>query len=163
MRALQTQPHTADNPSAWPRCLPVVAFALAGLAIAVYLALYQFGVLATVWEPFFGNGSTWILRQSPVARLLLIPDASLGAAAYLIEVILEILGGSDRWQRRPWLVVALGVVAAGLVVAGVVLVCLQAIFGHFCTLCLASACCSFLAAAAAAGEVRAAVGRLRRP
>lgn len=66
--------------------------ALAGLAIAVYLTLYQLGIVPTVWEPFFGEGSRKVLH-SPISRLLPIPDASLGAVGYLVE----------RWRgRRSW-------------------------------------------------------------
>jgi uncharacterized membrane protein len=133
--------------------LLVVVLAVAGLGIATYLALYQLGWIEHVWEPFFGDGSSWILKQSPVARLLPVPDAALGAGAYLAEAILELIGGSQRWRRWPALVMALGAVAAGLAFAAVVLVILQAVFRTFCTLCLASATCSILAALLASDEV----------
>jgi hypothetical protein len=35
----------------------IVALALCGLAIATYLTFYQVGIIATVWDPFFGEGS----------------------------------------------------------------------------------------------------------
>jgi uncharacterized membrane protein len=153
---------STGDPSAWPRRLLVIALALAGLAIAIYLTCYQLAWIPQVWEPFFGTGSSWILKDSPVARRLPIPDAALGAAAYLAEAVLEVIGGRERWRRLPWLVIALGAVAVGLAVAGVVLVVLQAVFGRFCTLCLASATCSILAALAASPEVLAALRWLRR-
>jgi hypothetical protein len=52
-----TPPGWAYNPSSWSQRLPIVALAFAGFGIAMYLALYQWGVFARVWEPFFGEGS----------------------------------------------------------------------------------------------------------
>src|SRR5579872_7040598 len=90
------QPSAAPRgPSAWSRRWPVLATAVAGFGIATYLALYQVGVLSHVWEPFFGSGSRDILKQSAIARDLPIPDAALGAAAYLAELVLELIGGED--------------------------------------------------------------------
>jgi uncharacterized membrane protein len=163
MRENELPPGWGHNPSAWPWRLPVLLLALAGCGIAVYLTLYQTDVLATVWEPFFGNGSRRILKESAIARYLPVPDASLGAAAYLLEAILEVSCGRDRWRRRPGVVLALGAVAGGLVLAAVVLVLLQAVvFRAFCTLCLGSAACSLLAGALVAPEVWAAWQQFRR-
>lgn len=151
-----------SSPSAWPRRLPVLATALAGCGIATYLTLYQVGALSHVWEPFFGGGSHYILKDSAVARFLPIPDALLGALAYLAEVVLELVGGDDRWQAKPWTVLLLGAVAAGLALAAVVLIVLQAaVFRQFCTLCLASAACSLVGAAFVAPEVLATIRHLR--
>ncbi len=155
-------PGWKHNPSRWSHRLPVLLLALAGCGIATYLALYQVGILATVWEPFFGNGSTYILRQSAVARLMPIPDAALGAFVYLLEALADLPGGSARWRTKPWAVVLLGLIAAGLGVAAVALVFFQAfLFQHFCTLCLASAACSLLGCAFAAPEVWATARHLR--
>ena len=152
------------NPSEWPRRLPGVALAVAGCCIATYLALYQTGVVAEVWEPFFGNGSRLLLRQSAVARLLPVPDAALGAVAYLAEAILGAVGGRDRWRSAQPLVLAFGGVAFALGAAGVLLVVLQPLLsGTFCTLCLASAACSVTAALAAAPEVLASWRAGKRP
>jgi uncharacterized membrane protein len=141
----------------------LLLLALAGCGIATYLALYQVDVLPSVWEPFFGNGSTVILKQSAIAHLLPIPDAALGAVVYLLEALAELPGGESRWRTKPWAVVLLGLIAAGLGVAAIVLViCQPVLFGHFCTLCLASAACSLLGCAAAAPEVWATLQRLRR-
>lgn len=61
-----------DNPSGWSQRLPIVALASMGLGIAIYLALYQWQVLASVWEPFFGKGSEVILTSS-ISRLCRFP------------------------------------------------------------------------------------------
>lgn len=149
------------GPSAWRRRLPVVLLSLAGFAIAMTLTLFQADVLDSVWEPFFGDGSRQVLTSS-VAQAIPIPDASLGAAAYLIEAVLELLGGPRRWHDHPWLVVLPGLVAAGLAVAAIGLIAAQIfIVKAFCTLCLGSAAVSLLVAALVAPEASAAVRRLR--
>jgi uncharacterized membrane protein len=141
----------------------VVAIALTGCGIATYLTLYQVGVLSHVWEPFFGLGSHYALKESLIARYMPIPDASLGAAAYLVEAVLELIGGEDRWRVRPWVVLLLGATAAGLAVVAVALVCVQAFVSRqFCTLCLASAACSLIGAPIVAPEVLATLRTLRR-
>ncbi len=151
------------SPSAWSKRFPVVVLAALGCAIAIYLTLYQSNVLAYVWEPFFGSGSRDILKQSAIARYLPVPDASLGAAAYFVELILELIGDADRWRTRPWIVFLLGATAAGLAVAAIVLIiCQAAVFHAFCTLCLASAACSLLGAVFAFPEVLATVRHFRQ-
>jgi uncharacterized membrane protein len=156
-------PGRGHNPSAWAWRWPVLALGLIGCGIATYLALYQVRVLADVWEPFFGNGSTRILRESAVARLLPVPDAALGAFAYLLEVVAGFIGGRDRWRSKPWAVLLTGLAATGLGVTGVLLALSQPLlFGAYCTLCLASAACSVLSFAAAFDEVRACLHHLAR-
>jgi uncharacterized membrane protein len=156
--ANDTPPGWSFNPSEWRRRLPAFVLALIGLSIATYLTLFQVGIFTEVWEPFFGNGSRLLLKQSSIAHLLPIPDAALGATAYLLDAILDFAGGRTRWRTAPWLVVAFGVVAFLLGITGILLVVLQpTLFGAFCTLCLASALCSVLTAAFAATEVIAAV------
>ncbi len=150
------------DPSTWSRRLPVILFSLLGYAISVYLAFYQAGMFSSVWEPFFGDGSRMILKESAIARYCPVPDASLGAFLYLLDVFLNCLGGETRWRTAPWTVLGVGLVSGALATGGVVLAACQAlVFHHFCTLCLASAVCSFLAAAFAAEEVRAAVRDVR--
>lgn len=121
------------------------------------------GVVADVWEPFFGNGSTRVLKESAIARHLPVPDASLGALAYLVEAVLEAAGGDDRWRRRPGIVLLLGLTAAGMAVGSALLVLTQAVFIRaFCTLCLVSAACSFVIAGSVADEVWAAWQQWKR-
>jgi uncharacterized membrane protein len=161
--AMDSPPGWSFNPSAWPRRLPAFVLALIGLAIATYLTLFQVGVFTEVWEPFFGNGSRLLLKQSSIAHLLPIPDAALGAIAYLLDALLDFVGGQARWRTAPWLVLMFGALAFLLGITGILLVILQpTLFGAFCTLCLASAACSILTAAAAATEVIAAIRFLFR-
>jgi uncharacterized membrane protein len=156
-----TPPGWTRNPSAWPHRLPVVALSLAGFLVAGYLALYQMGVFPTVWEPFFGGGSARVLH-SWVSRLLPIPDAALGALAYLAEGVAAVVGGRDRWRTFPWAVVVYGVLAGLLGLTAITLVVCQPVFFHsWCTLCLTSAGISIMLAAWAVDEVWAAVRHLR--
>jgi uncharacterized membrane protein len=118
-------------------------------------------MLDSVWEPFFGDGSRRVLTSS-LSQALPVPDASLGAAAYLTEAVLEAIGGPRRWQHWPWVVLAAGLVAAGLGMAALGLIAAQALLvRHFCTLCLISAAISLLVAALVAPEVLAVARRLR--
>ncbi len=139
-----------------------MGLALVGAAIAGYLSLYQFDVLQTVWEPFFGEGSRTVL-SSPVSRLLPIPDAALGALGYLIDAGSGVVGGQDRWRRRPWLVVVFGLAVGPFGATSIVLVILQPVaFGAFCSLCLVSALISVLMIGPAMDELLASLQYLRR-
>jgi uncharacterized membrane protein len=150
------------NPSSWGKRLPVAGLAVVGFLVAGYLTLYQLRVLPTVWEPFFGRGSEVVLN-SWVARLLPVPDASLGALGYLAELVTDLIGGRSRWRTRPGVVLLFGACAAGMALASVVLVVLQPVaFGAWCTLCLTSAAISVTVMALAADEVLAGVRHLRR-
>ena len=93
-------PGWAYNLSIWSQLLPIVALAFVGFGIAMYLALYQWGVLASVWEPFFGEGSRMILTSS-VSHLLPIPDAALGAFGYLLDAVAGLIGGRPARRREP--------------------------------------------------------------
>lgn len=88
--------------------LPIVGVALVGFTIATYLALFQYGVVDTVWEPFFGDGSVTVL-ESRLSRVLPVSDAVLGAAGYLADAVTGALFGVLRWRTHPWIVVIFGV------------------------------------------------------
>jgi uncharacterized membrane protein len=99
-----------------------------------------------------------MVLSSPIAQGLPIPDASLGAAAYLADLILGSIGGADRWRTMPWLVIAFGTVVALAGLASLLLVAAQALVVHaWCTLCLASAVISLSIVPLAAPEVLASV------
>jgi uncharacterized membrane protein len=151
----------SGSPSAWEKRLPIAGLALAGLAIAVYLTLYQLGVVPTVWEPLFGDGSRRVLH-SPISRLLPVPDASLGAAGYLVETVADLIGGRERWRTAPKTALFFGVVAGAMSLFGLLLAAVQAFWLRAgCTLCLASAGISVAVAAMARREVMASVRSLR--
>lgn len=150
------------NPSAFRHRLPVLLLAAVGCGIASYLALYQLGVLAQVWEPLFGKGSQEVLH-SFVSRLLPVPDAALGAAGYAAELIGGMIGGTERSQTQPGLVVAYGFVVAFVTLTAVLLVIVQVfVIRAGCTLCLTSAAISLVIAGLARREVFAALHHWRK-
>jgi uncharacterized membrane protein len=155
-------PGWSYNPSAWSERLPIVGLALVGAGIATYLALYQWGILASVWEPFFGEGSRIILN-SHISRLLPIPDAALGAFGYLLDAVTGAIGGRGRWRTMPWMVIVFGVAVGPLGAVGILLVILQPVlFNAWCTLCLASAVLSVLMIGPTLDELLASLQYLKR-
>lgn len=150
-----------DGPSALPRRLAVAVLAFAGFLVSMQLAFFQYGLTHTMWEPWFGDGSARVL-DSAFSRALPVRDAAIGAAAYLLEFVLELAGGTRRW-RRPWPVLLLGLVAAGMALTAAGLVLMQAFVVHaFCTLCLVSAALSLSVPLLVAEEVAAAWKQVRR-
>jgi hypothetical protein len=124
-----------ENPTRWSRRIPIVALACAGLCVSAYLTLFQVDVLPGVWDPFF--------QSTKVLEYLGIPDAALGALAYGVEIILSLIGGSQKWCTMPWTVLAFGVVIFSGALVSVLLILIQAfLVGAWCTLCLASAAIS---------------------
>jgi hypothetical protein len=163
MIAPDLPPGWSYNPSDWAARLPVVALALTGFGIATYLGLYQLGAFPGVWEPFFGDGSYGILKESNIAHLLPVPDGVLGAAVYLLDATAVSVGGRVRWRTMPWIVLLLGIFAAGLGLGGVLLAIFQPVLFHaYCTLCLASAACSILMVGFVMAEVLATLQFLKR-
>jgi uncharacterized membrane protein len=151
------------NPSSWSHRLPVVGLALLGCGLATYLTLYQWHVTTAVWDPIFGSRSSEAVLTSATSRLLPVPDATLGALAYLVEAIVTALGDAHRWRTAPWLVVVFGLVLAGLALTTLGLVLTQIFLVHaLCTLCLCSAAISFVNAWLGRDEVFATIHALRR-
>jgi len=60
------------------------ALAALGLAIAGYLTLVQLDVLAHVWDPLFGAGSS----RAVLDLTHPVPDAAAGTVAYAAELVL---------------------------------------------------------------------------
>jgi uncharacterized membrane protein len=150
------------NPSAFDQRIPIAALAMVGFAVASYLSLYQWRIIETVWEPFFGNGSRVILNSS-VSRVLPIPDAALGALSYLADAVTGIFGGRDRWRTMPWMVILFGIAVGPLGAISVMLVIFQPVlFDSFCTLCLVSAVISVAMIGPAMDEVLASLQHVKR-
>ncbi len=161
-RDTHNPPGWDDNPSSWSQRLPIVVLALIGLVIAGYLTLYQYEVIGTVWEPFFGDGSRKVLTSS-LSHMFPISDAALGALGYLVDAVTGIIGGRERWRKMPWIVILfglavgpLGAVSIGLVISQPVLV------GEWCTLCMTTAVISLLMIGPAMDEFLASVQYLKR-
>lgn len=155
-------PGRTSNPSRWSKRAPLAVLAAIGCLVALYLTLYQTGVIGSVWEPFFGDGSIKILDSS-LARSLPVPDAGVGAFAYFCEVVLDLIGGESRWRTLPRVTIAFGLLAVGMALGSVGLVLLQAFyFNAFCTLCLVSAAISLVIVGPALGEPLASINWIRQ-
>ena len=154
------------NPSAWSQRIPLCLLALVGAVISAYLALYEWRLITTVWDPVFGDGSQQVL-DSDVSHTLYrwfgIPDAALGAVAYLGDAVLGLAGSTRRWQYRPWMVILFGIDVIPLGGVSAILVLLQAtLVGHWCFLCLVSAGISLVLIYWAYDEVWSSLLYLRR-
>jgi uncharacterized membrane protein len=157
-----TPPGWSYDPSSWRERIPILVLALVGFCIASYLALYQLGVLKHVWEPFFGDGSERVLH-SVISRLLPVPDAALGAAGYLADVVSGVVGGRGRWRTLPWVVIVFGIAVGPLGAVSITLVIIQPLLVHgWCTLCLTSALISVLMIGPAMDEKLASLQHLKR-
>lgn len=150
------------NPAAWGQRIPIIVLAVAGFFIAGYLSLYQFRIISSVWEPFFGNGSLKILN-SPISHALPIPDGALGALGYLADAIGGAVGGKRRWKTMPWIVIFFGVAVGPLGLTSVMLVIFQPVlFDAWCTLCLVTAFISVVMIGPSMDEVLASLQHLKR-
>ena len=151
-------PGWEENPTAWPKRIAIAAVAFLGFCVAGYLTLYQLGLLSSVWDPFFPNGSPKVL-----GLLEPFPDAALGALAYGTETVLSFVGGSDRWRTAPWTAILFGFVIFSGAIVSVLLMMTQPLFANaWCTLCLASALISLVICGWGADEALAAVQHLKR-
>jgi uncharacterized membrane protein len=152
-----------EQPSSWSHRLPVIVLALVGASLATYLTLYQWHVTTGVWDPLFGARSSEAVLTSATSGLLPVPDATLGALAYVVEAIVAALGGTDRWRSSPKLVIVYGLVLLGLVLTSLALVLIQIfVVRALCSLCLCSAGISFITAWLGHDEVLATVHNLQK-
>lgn len=136
------------NPSAWSQRVPIAVIASLGFVISTYMALYQWRLISDVWDPVFGEGTKTVLDSGvseTMRQWLRIPDAALGAIAYLGDAIYGLAGSTRRWQYRPWMVVLFGFDVIPLGIVSVILVALQGTtVGAWCFLCLVSAAISLI-------------------
>jgi Vitamin K epoxide reductase family len=136
------------NPSSWGQRIPIcILAAIAGL-IATYMALYQWRLIGAAWDPIFGQQTEAVLDSDVSHRMMRwfrVPDAALGALAYLGDALLGLAGSTRRWQYRPWMVILFGIDVIPLGVVSAVLVVLQgAVVGSWCFLCLVTAAISLI-------------------
>lgn len=154
------------NPSAWSQRIPVAILSAIGFAISAYLALFQWGLVQSVYDPIFGEGSEKVLMSDASKAMhhyMRIPDAALGALAYLGDGIFGMAGSTRRWQYRPWMVLLFGFDVIPLGVVSIILVVTQgAVVGSWCFLCLVSAVVSLALIVLAYDEVWASITYLRR-
>ena len=134
------------NPSSWRQRIPIAALAMVAFLISAYMAAYQWRIVDSVWDPIFGTQTQQVLDSDVSERMKRwfgIPDAALGALAYLGDAIFGMAGSTRRWQYRPWLVVLFGIDVIPLGGVSAILVLVQAfVLGKYCTLCLVTAAIS---------------------
>lgn len=145
------------NPSAWSQRVPICILAFIAFLMASHMAMYQWRLLDDVWDPVFGEQSRQVL-DSDVAVMMHgwfgIPDAALGALAYLGDAIFGLAGSTRRWQYRPWMVILFGIDVIPLgIVSAVLVLCQATIVGHWCFLCLLTAVISLILVYMAYDEV----------
>lgn len=154
------------NPSAWSQRIPICILASVGFFIAAYMALYQWGLIDSVWDPAFGEGTEEVLDSRTSERMerwFGVPDAAFGAIAYLGDAIFGLAGSTRRWQYRPWLVIVFGIDVIPLGIVSAVLVFLQGTIVHaWCFLCLVTAVISLALVYFAYDEVWSCILYLRR-
>lgn len=151
------EPTFERNPSSMRQRIPIALLGLFAAVVSMYLAAYQWGWVDSVWDPLFGNGTATVLdseESETMKRWIGIPDAALGAWAYLTEAVLAFAGSERRWQFRPWLVVVFGLDVIPLGIVSSVLVVVQGMsVGAWCFLCLVTAAASLIMIPLAADEV----------
>ncbi len=145
------------NPSSWRERVPICILAGVAFLIASYMALYQWRLIDDVWDPVFGDQSKHVL-DSDVSEWMRswfrIPDAALGALAYLGDLVFGLAGSTRRWQYRPWMVMLFGLDVIPLGIVSAVLVVMQgAVVGAWCYLCLLTAAISLSLVVIAYDEV----------
>ncbi|MBY0320274.1 MAG: NAD-dependent epimerase/dehydratase family protein [Reyranella sp.] len=131
-------------PSTWAQRLPMILMGLVGFLIARYLAAYQMGHVASVWDPFFvgtdGRNGTETIITSAVSKAWPIPDGGLGAVAYMLEILMGAMGDKRRWRTMPWMVTFFGILVVPLGVISIYFIIIQPIvIGTWCALCLLAA------------------------
>ena len=154
------------NPSAWSQRVPICVLAGVATVMAAYMALYQWRLIDSAWDPLFGDQTQKVLDSNvaqTMDRWIGVPDAALGAFAYLGDAVLGMAGSTRRWQFRPWLVILFGIDVIPLGIVSSVLVVLQAtVVGSWCFLCLVTALISLILAYWAYDEVYSSLKYLYR-
>jgi uncharacterized membrane protein len=126
-------------PATWLQRLPIAAMGIIGFLISRYLTAYQLGHIDHVWDPFFDPGTAAVIT-SDMSKAWPIPDAGLGAVAYMLEFLMAVMGTKMRWRTMPWMVVVFGILVVPLGAISIFFIIIQPIIiGTWCTLCLVAA------------------------
>ena len=145
------------NPSSWPQRAPIIALALIGFFLSRQMAAFELGHITSMGDPFFGTGTESVLT-STVSRSFPIPDAGLGALAYMIEFLMGFMGDKRRWRTMPWMVTFFGILVVPLGIVSITLIILQPLaVGAWCTPCLIAAAAMIIMIALTLDEVVAMV------
>ena len=145
------------NPSAWRQRIAIALLAAVAFVPAVYMGLYQWRLIGDVWDPIFGDQSKQVLDSDlshTMSSWMHVPDAILGALAYLGDIIFALAGSQRRWQYRPWIVMIFGLDVIPLGIVSALLIFAQGtVVGAWCFLCLVTAVISLLLVYLAYDEV----------
>ncbi len=149
------------NPSVWRERFPIMFFSFLAFAFARYMAAFQLGLIDTMWDPVFVDGTQKVIT-SAISKSFPVSDAGMGAFAYVIEFLMTCHGGISRWHTHPWFVLLFGFVVIPVGIVSMILIALQPLaVGAWCFWCLATAFCMLLMAYFAFDEVLAAIKTLR--
>lgn len=145
------------NPSKFSQRLSIALVASIATLIAIYMGLYQWKLIDSVWDPVFGNQTMKVLDSDVshwITSWIRIPDSILGALAYLGDIIFALAGSTRRWYDRPWLVILFGLDVIPLGLVSATLIFMQgAVVGSWCFLCLVTAVISLVLVVLAYDEV----------
>jgi uncharacterized membrane protein len=154
------------QPSAWNQRVRICCLAFVAVLIAAYMGLYQWRLIDFAWDPVFGDQTSQVLDSEVSHHLrkwFRLPDAIMGALAYLGDVIFALAGSNERWRDRPWLVILFGIDVIPLGGVSAVLVFLQGtVVGAWCFLCLITAFICLILIWMAFDEIRSCVVMLYR-
>jgi uncharacterized membrane protein len=146
-------PGWSYNPSAWPQRAPIIALALLGFFLSRQMTSFQLRHIGSLIDPFFGLGTERVLT-SKVSRAFPIPDAGLGAVAYMVEFLMGFMGDKRRWRTMPWMVTFFGILVVPLGIVSITLIILQPLaVGAWCTPCLIAAVAMLIMIALTLDEV----------
>ncbi|MEO8636075.1 MAG: vitamin K epoxide reductase family protein [Gemmatimonadales bacterium] len=146
-------PGWSYNPSSWPQRAPIIALALVGFFLSRQMAAFELRHITSLPDPFFGLGTQRVLT-SDVSRAFPIPDAGLGALAYMIEFLMGFMGDKARWRTMPWMVTFFGILVVPLGIVSITLIILQPLaVGAWCTYCLIAAAAMVIMIALTLDEV----------
>ena len=100
-RRLEAIPEPWDyNPSKWSQRVLICLVATPAFLAAVYMGLYQWRLIDGVWDPVFGEQTLQVLNSETshtMYRWFRIPDAMLGALAYLGDMVFALAASTMHW------------------------------------------------------------------
>lgn len=96
------------NPSAWRERLPIILLAFIGIALAAYLLLFQWRMIETIWEPYFGRSGRRGLRRLWLDSPIRIPGGLIALLGFFSVAVTMTIGRADRWRSMPWMVLLSG-------------------------------------------------------
>lgn len=163
-----TPPGWNNNPSSWLQRMPVIVLALIGFFLSRYMAAYQLGYIDGLWDPFFpglgdaGTGAEAV-TGSDISEAFPVSDAGLGAILYALEIVIGLMGSTQRWRTQPWVVASFGILIVPLGVVSITFIIIQPILiGTWCFPCLIAAALMLVQIAYAFNEFVATGQFLRR-